>query len=166
MRILIFGATGGTGRQIVTQALQKRYHVTAFVRNSVVLQSIKDKNLSIIKGNIMDEEQVTSVVKGQNVVISALGNKTSQALWKKHTSISEAVKIIVRSMQKQHVKRLLFLASFGVNKNIFLPEKIFIRIILKNIFADIPAQEQLIKESDCNWTIIHPARLTNDAGRG
>ena len=64
-------------------------------------------------------------------------------------------------MKKEKVKRLLFVASFGVNEKIFLPEKLFIRVILKNIFADIPLQEQRIRGSGLEWTLVHPARLTN-----
>lgn len=96
-------------------------------------------------------------MKGQDVVISVLGNKIVSALWKPNTIISDGVRNIISGMKKHKVKRLLFVASFGVNEKIFLPEKLFIRIILKNIFTDIPKQEQLIKESALDWSIVHPA---------
>lgn len=160
MNILIFGATGKTGRYVVTQGLQKGYRITAFVRNPAGL-AIKDKNLIIIKGDLANPQEVESAMRGQDVVISVLGNKTANALWKSNTIISDGVKEIISGMEKQSIKRLLFVASFGVNKKIILPEKIFIRVVLKNIFADIPKQERLIKKSGLDWTIVHPARLVN-----
>lgn len=160
MRLLIFGATGGTGRQLLTQGLAKGYKITAFVRNPTVL-AIQHKNLSLIQGNILEENDVTNAIKGQDVVISVLGNKTSNALWKANTIISDGVKHIIAGMKKEKVERLVFVASFGVNEKIFFPEKLFIRIILKNIFTDIPRQEKAIKQSGLDWTIVHPARLIN-----
>lgn len=165
MHILIFGATGGTGRQLVSQGLEKGHHVTAFVRNPAAL-AINNNKLTVIKGNILNALDVTSAMKSQDVVISALGSKTKDAFWKSSTIISEGVKNILEGMKKNKVKRLLFLASFGVNEEIFLPEKLFIRIVLKNIFADIPVQEKLIKESTADWTIVHPARLVNGIKSG
>lgn len=165
MNILIFGATGGTGRSLVTQGLEKKHHITAFVRNPAGL-TIKDTNLSVVRGDVLNPKEVKNAVKGQDTVISVLGNKTSNALWKANTIISEGVKNIISGMEKQKVKRFLFVASFGINDNIFLPEKLFIRIVLRNIFADIPKQEELIKKSPLDWTIVHPARLVNNPMRG
>ena len=165
MRLLIFGATGGTGRNAVSQALEKGYHITAFVRDPTAL-AIKNKNLTLIQGNVLNLKDVQEAVKGQDIVISVLGNKTKDALWKSSTIISDGVKNIIAAMKTNKVKRLLFVASFGVNTNIFLPEKLFIRIVLKNIFADIPKQEALIKASGSDWTIVHPARLINTPRTG
>src|SRR5258708_39610995 len=137
MNILIFGASGGTGQQLVEQGLSQGFKVTAFVRNPASL-NIKDKNLILFKGDILNPNNVEDAIKGQDVVLSALGNKTSNAIWKSNTIISDGVKNIISGMLKWHVKRLLFISSFGLNKKIFLPKKLFIRIDLKNIFADIP----------------------------
>ena len=165
MRLLIFGATGGTGRNAVSQALEKGYHITAFVRDPTAL-AIKNKNLTLIQGNVLNLKDVQEAVKGQDIVISVLGNKTKDALWKSSTIISDGVKNIIAAMRANKVKRVLFVASFGVNKDIFLPEKLFIRTVLKNIFADIPKQEALIKASGLDWTIVHPARLVNTPRTG
>jgi putative NADH-flavin reductase len=160
MKILIFGATGGTGRQLLQQGLDQGHHITAFVRNPTKL-TIKNKNLVLVKGNILNEKDVSSAMKGQEVIISVLGNKTSSALRESNTIISESIGIIISQIKANNVMRLLFVASFGVNEKIFLPEKLFIRLVLKNIFADIPKQEELIKKSGLDWTIVHPARLVN-----
>lgn len=165
MRIVIFGASGGTGRQLLSQGLNLNLELTAFVRDPGSL-TIKNKKLFIFKGDVLDIQSVQKAIKNQDVVISVLGNKTSRAFWKQNTIISQGVKNIIRAMKKNKVKRLLFVSSFGLNKKIFLLEKLFIRIVLRNIFSDIPKQEELIKQSSLDWTIIHPARLTNGPKTG
>lgn len=160
MRLLIFGATGQTGKQLIIQGLQQGHTITVFARNPSALQ-IKNKRLIIFQGDISKREQVIHAIKKQDAVISVLGNKTSNALWKANTVISDGLKNIIQGMKVNKVKRLLFVTSFGVSKNVFLPEKLLIKIFLKNIFADIPLQENMIKDSGLDYTIVRPARLVN-----
>src|SRR5476651_421511 len=165
MNILIFGATGGTGRQLITQGLSQGHKITAFVRNPAKL-SINNKNLLLVKGSVSIQENVEAAMQGQDVVISVLGSNASDSLWKSNTIVSDAVKNIILGMKKKKVARLLFIASFGVNKKIFLPEKLFIRIFLRNVFADILKQQMLIEQSELDWTIAHPARLVDSPKTG
>lgn len=165
MRVLVFGASGGTGRQLITQGLEQGHQLTAFVRNPAAV-TIKNENLTVVQGDVLNQEDVDRGVKGQAVVISVLGNKTSDALWKPNTIISQGVKHILAAMKKHRVRRLLFVASFGVNENIFWPEKIVLRTLLKNLFADIPRQETSIRDSGLDWTLIHPARLVDSPRTG
>jgi len=160
MNILIFGASGKTGRKLITQGLRKGHNVTAFVRNPANMK-LWDDNLRIIKGDALSPKNVDDAIIGQDVVISALGNKTSQSFWKSNKNISDAVNNIILGMNNNKVKRLLFITSFGVNKKIFPLEKLFVRTILWKLFADIPKQEELIKKSNLKWTIVRPARLVD-----
>ena len=165
MKIVIFGASGHIGRILVSQALNNGYNVTAFVRNpkSIV---IKNKNLSIHVGDIGNYEQVADAIKGNEVVISVLGNRTGSVVFKSTTVISEGLENIIRAMKQHKVKRLLFITSFGLNKSMFLPQKIFIRTILRNIFAQMPRQEKSISQSGFDYTIVRPARLTDESSVG
>jgi putative NADH-flavin reductase len=72
MKLLIFGATGGTGRQLVDQALAQGHEVTAFVRNPARMTTQHQK-LKMVKGNVMDCHSVGAAVAGQDAVFSALG---------------------------------------------------------------------------------------------
>lgn len=165
MRILLFGATGKTGRQVLMQGLRLGHHITAFARNPAAL-SIKDKQLTVVRGNILELQEVKDAAKGHDVVISVLGNKTSNAFWHSNTTISDGLRNIIQAMIVHKVKRLLFVSSFGVSNTIFLPEKLFIRVVLKNIFADIPKQEKMIVDSGLNYTIVRPTRLIDAARTG
>jgi putative NADH-flavin reductase len=165
MRILIFGATGGTGRFVVSQALEQGCQVTAFVRNQATL-TVKHPNLTIVEGGLSDHNAITDALNGVNVVISVLGNATRKALFKPSNVISQNLPNIISAMQQGKVARLLFVSSFGVNSKIFWPEKLLLRTLFRNLFADLPLQEKLIKESGLNWTIVRPARLTNGPKTG
>ena len=74
MKLLIIGGTGGTGRQLIRQALELGHQVTALVRKPQKLK-ITQPNLHVIKGNVLDLEMVEQIVAGQEAVLSALGHK-------------------------------------------------------------------------------------------
>jgi putative NADH-flavin reductase len=72
MKFLVFGVTGGTGREILAQALGQGHSVTAFVRNPAALTT-KHKNLRVVRGDILDYPSVEASVQGKDAVLSALG---------------------------------------------------------------------------------------------
>jgi NADPH:quinone reductase-like Zn-dependent oxidoreductase len=76
MQVVVIGATGGTGRQLVQQALALGHQVTAFVRDPARLQ-IEHANLRTAKGDVLDYASVESAMRGQNAVLSALGHSAS-----------------------------------------------------------------------------------------
>lgn len=162
MKVVIFGASGHIGRILVNRALEEGYKVTAFVRNPASL-ALKNKNLSICIGDIRNYGQVANAIKGNEAVISVVGNKIPSVVFKSTTAISDGVENIVKAMQHHKVKRLLFISSFGLNESLFPPQKFFIRTILRNIFADMPRQEKMISESGLDYTIVRPARLTDES---
>src|SRR5579864_2671660 len=80
MKILIFGATGGTGRQLVEQALAQGHTVTAFARdpNKVAL---KHPNLRVAQGNMLQPASIEAAVARQDAVLSALGVRPPVLAW-------------------------------------------------------------------------------------
>lgn len=165
MNILVFGASGRTGKHLITEGLKDGYRVTAFVRDISGL-TIKNNNLILFQGSIINPKDVQEAMVGQDVVISVLGNKTSRALLRSTTVISDGVRNIISGMKRQSIKRLVFVSSFGINDEIFFPEKLFIRTVMKNIFSEIPKQEEFIKRSELDWTIVRPARLIDSKRTG
>ena len=163
MKLLILGATGDTGKELVTQALEQGHIVTAFARNPTDVTK-KHDSLSVIQGNILDYTSIQRAVKGQDAIISALGIR----ILKKNTIISDGTKNIINAMGKYGVKRFVCLSSIGVGNSIqqkkglgFLYNYIMIPFVLKNMFADKEVQEHYIQKSNLDWTIIRPAILTN-----
>jgi putative NADH-flavin reductase len=166
MRILIIGATGGTGRQLVSQALEAGHHVTALVRNPSKL-NIDHERLNVVKGNVLDYPSVANIVKGQQAVLSALGHKR----WIIPSSIlSRGTKNVIRAMEAHSVRRIICETSLGVGDSfgrLGLYYTLFtIPVILFFYFRDKGLQERYIKESSLEWIIVRPGLLTNGRKRG
>jgi putative NADH-flavin reductase len=151
MKIAIFGSTGGTGRELVKQGLELGYDVTAFARTPSKLDEFNHENLSIIQGDVFNYSDVEKAIIGQNAVISALGNPTLKV----DTTTSEGTRNIIKAMQ----------TALGVGDSYeqagFFFTKIIIPTLLKNAIADKEIQEQIIRESDLDWTIVRPGGLLN-----
>jgi putative NADH-flavin reductase len=104
MKIILFGATGGVGRQVVTQALDARDHVTAYVRNPARLH-LTHPNLTVISGELTDREAVQRAVSGADAVISALG----PSLDRKATGMPlvDGTRTILDAMRAEGVERYI-----------------------------------------------------------
>src|SRR5580693_626997 len=111
MKIIVFGATGGTGKLIVSQALAKGHSVTAFVRNPEGLT--QDPHLRVIQGDVFDFATVVNAVHGHRAVLSALGARTR----KKADVLSRAIPNILEGMRQEYVSRLIVLGSAGVDRD-------------------------------------------------
>lgn len=164
MKILVFGATGPTGQQIVLQGLELGYEITAFVRDPGRLQ-IKHPNLSVITGDVLDPISVLNAVNGHNLIMSALGNGKSF----KGKVFSIGIKNIVDAMNKYNTRRIIVMSAFGVGNSVkrvpFLP-KIFYQTLLKSTFEDKEIGEKYLKQSNIDWTLVHPVILTNGLKSG
>lgn len=166
MNLLIIGATGGTGRELVTQALAQGHVVTAFVRSPSRL-NISHERLTIAKGDVLDVPAVENAVRGKDAVLSALGHKR----WFIKTSIlSEGTRNIIAAMEKHGVKRIVCETTLGIGDTrgkLGLYYTLFvIPVIVFFYFKDKEKQEQLIKESSLDWIIVRPGQLTNGRRRG
>jgi putative NADH-flavin reductase len=159
MEVVVFGATGGTGRELVKQALGHGHSVRAFVRNPDRLKL--HPRLEVITGDVHDDKAVAEAVRGQDGVLSALGMYER----KPNTLLSDAMRNIVRAMGAEQVKRLLMVSSLGVgdSKGQLGPiyNAIILPLLLKEVFADKETAETVVKESALDWTIVRPGRLTN-----
>src|SRR5712692_4946670 len=109
-RVLIVGATGGTGRLLVAQALERGYAVTALVRDSSRLQ-VKHPQLKVIQGDVLDYASVEAAVGGQDAVLSALGHKR---FFYPTRILSEGTRNILRAMEINGVPRLVCETSLGL----------------------------------------------------
>ncbi len=166
MNILIFSATGGTGRELISQALKQGHHVTAFARNPAKL-GIEHENLSIVKGNVLEYACVDRVVSGKDAVLSALGHKK---WFFKTTILSEGTKNLITAMEKHGVKRFVCETSLGVGNSrgrLGLYYTLFvIPFITYFYFKDKECQEELIRNSSLDWVIVRPGQLTKAPKRG
>ena len=163
MKLTIFGSTGSIGLHLVKQALEDKHTVTAFVRTSWKL-TIKHNNLKVMQGDVMDFPSVEKAVYGQHAVLCSLGAGI------KGTVRSEGTRNIVRAMEKTGVRRFVCQSTLGVgdswdNLNFFWKYVMF-RGLLRQAFVDHVRQEDIIKQSHLDWTIIRPGGFTDGERTG
>lgn len=164
MQIIVFGATGKTGRHVVATALERGHQVTAFGR-SVERLDIADERLELHKGDVFDRDSVGNAVRGHDAAIVCLG---STGLRDK-TTLSAGTKTVVDAMIEHEADRLVVLSAAGVDeswKQIPWSSRLLFRTMLRNVFADHHAQEAIVKQSPLDWTIIRAAVLKDDPATG
>lgn len=160
MKVLVFGASGKTGREVVRQALARGYAVTAFVRETARLP-LAHANLRLVTGEITNQKEVAHVISGQTAVISTLG--VGQPLTHDQAVI-EGVRAIARAAEHASVERLLYLSFIGVKESRDAAGFVLRRLaatLLRHEVADHEAKEATIVESLVDWTIVRPPMLTN-----
>ena len=167
MNVTIFGSTGGTGKELVKQALAAGHHVTVYVRNPAKLSVTHDR-LAVVQGNLDEPDKIRAAVDGADVVLSALGptsNKPGQPL-------TEGMRHIVNGMEQQNVSRLMVTTGAGVadpNDKPQLIGRLFglaLRLFAKHVLADSQGMVSIIRNSELNWTIVRAPRLNDKPGTG
>jgi putative NADH-flavin reductase len=165
-KILVLGASGPTGREVVSQALEQGHHLTAFVRDPKRMP-LTHERLRLVTGDVTGEgPALNSAVAGQDAVISALGVGMT---FKSHDLIARSMPKIVAAMELQGVRRLVFTSAFGVGSTwIDVPPlfRIMIRLLLRDIYADKAAGEEVLRRSQLDWTLVYPVALTHGRKTG
>ncbi|OLT11397.1 NADH-flavin reductase [Pseudonocardia sp. CNS-139] len=167
MELTVFGATGGTGRLVVEQALAAGHDVTAVVRDRARLPVPDQERLHVAVGPVTDRPAVLAAVTGANAVVDALGaNDTGP------TSIRvDAARVIVPAMREAGVTRLVVVSAAGFHTTGDGPfvrwgVKPVLGRFLRHSFADMAAMEKIVRASGLDWTIVLPPRLTNGPRTG
>ncbi len=160
MKITIFGSTGGTGRELVRLALDHGHTVTAFARDEAKLADMRNNQLRVVQGDVLDPSTVLEGVAGQEAVFSAIGAGRERTQLRENGTSN-----IVESMERAGVKRLVSLSSLGIGdsrSNLpFVLRYVIFPTLLRHTMADHERQERVIRQSDLDWTIVRPAYLTD-----
>jgi putative NADH-flavin reductase len=165
MNILIFGASGATGIELVNQALSRGHFVTAFVRNPAKIQQSHER-LKIVQGDVTDYASVERAVAGQEAVFCALGASTPR---KRDAALIDGIRNIIQAMENNNVPRFIYLSFLGVSegrKGLGFFVNYIVVPLLHNVVADHEVKEAIVKQSRLDWTIARPPRLTNGPRTG
>jgi putative NADH-flavin reductase len=159
MKIVILGASGYSGKEVLKQALAQNHEVTVLTRTSKSI-GITHKNLTIIEGNVLDSEIVNKVLQNQEAVLQCLGIG-GKGDGKPTTFISDATRVVVQEMEKTKVNRLICMSNTGAGNSMAFQPWIFNKVILpyfmkwlKVIIDDKNIMEPIVMNSKLNWTII------------
>jgi putative NADH-flavin reductase len=164
MKLAVFGATGGTGRQIVEQALAQGHAVTALVRDPAKLQ-LQNAQLAVVQGDVLDSSAVARTLAGAEAVFVSLGNTANNP----DMVVSQGTGVVMAAMQAAGIKRLIVISSLGVGDSkdhVPLFFKAIIATALRKAFQDKEAQEKLVIASGLDWTIIRPGGLSDGPATG
>ncbi len=167
MNIIIFGATGKTGHELVTQSLEKGYKVTAVVRNPTKM-TITHPHLTIEQGDLTNYTDVTTIVKAQpyDAVFSALGAKTP---FQRDPILTKATKNIIQAAAENHIDKFIHVSFIGVRKEsstLGMLYKYIAPVVMKNLIADHREKEAVLASSGLNWIAVQPPILTSGAKTG
>jgi len=164
-KILVLGATGGTGQEVVSQALQLGHEVTAFARRPERLTH-RSERLRLAAGDVTANGALSQAIQGQDVVISALGVGMS---FRSGGLMARGIPRIVQEMERHAVTRLIFTSAFGVGetwRDVPLLPRIFARTLLHDLYADKERGEKTVRQSRLEWTLVYPVALTNGPRTG
>jgi putative NADH-flavin reductase len=170
-KLLIVGANGGIGKQVVLSALEAGHHVTALVRDPAKLQ-LQHLNLEIVKGDVLKPKTFEKYLNNKDAVVSALGVSGGVFSDKPTTTYSQGNANLLHAMNKAGVTRAFFISASALEISPVLPfyvriaAKYILQKLLKHMYADLRIMEGLVKASDMNWTIMRPPRLTDGAATG
>jgi putative NADH-flavin reductase len=163
MRIVVFGAAGSTGRELVEQALAAGHEVVAAVRRPEKVQP--RAGLTVVQADVADRAAVRAAVAGSDAVFSVVGGKpTRQPV----SLYSTAAGTIIDAMHEYGVKRLLVVSSVILEPG-WRPSNAFFfnhvvdplvnRVMVRTTHDDMRRMEELVRASGLDWTIVRPSGL-------
>lgn len=162
MKIALFGATGGTGRQILVQGLAQDYAFKALARQPEKLEPAD--GLEVVTGDVLDQEAVDRCLAATDAAICVLGSHGGAAPVE-----ADGTERIIAGMQRLGIERLVAVTSMGVgDSRDQVPTffRVIMQLTLKKIMAAKEVQEQLIRDSELRWTIVRPGGLTDGPATG
>ncbi|MBM6618080.1 NAD(P)-dependent oxidoreductase [Bacillus suaedaesalsae] len=156
MNILVFGATGRVGSQMVTYALNDRNHVTVLVRTPEKIKLINE-NLTIIQGNVLNKDDIVRAMQRIDVVISALNTDGT-------TTLSESMPLIIEAMENEGINRIITIGTAGILQSRTTPNSLRYQTSESKQKSTRAAKEHhkvydMLKQSTLDWTIVCPTYL-------
>jgi uncharacterized protein YbjT (DUF2867 family) len=166
LNILVVGSTGPLGREVVAQALREGHVVRALARTPSALRP--SPGLEVVRGDVFDQSSLDAAADGQDAAVVILG-LPSAALRKPTNVYSQGTRNLMTALRGANVRPLIVVSSFGVGdsrRDARLLERAFFSLVLRGAYADKELQEQAVRESGLDFTIVRPTRFTTAAGLG
>jgi putative NADH-flavin reductase len=169
-KVLVIGASRGVGLETVKALLAAGHQVRAFARSATRI-AIEDARLEKTDGSALDPDAVSAALDGVDAVIQALGVAFGpEAVLRGTTLFSKSTRVIVDAMRARGVKRLLAVTGFGAGDSRghggLLYDAFLFPLVLKRVYDDKDVQEQMIRASGLDWTIVRPGVLGSGKATG
>ena len=158
MKLVIFGSTAGTGRELLEQALEQGHDVSAFARTPEKIDDLEYPNLQVIQGDVLDSAAVEAAIAGQEAVLCTIGAGAGRT-----TLREDATRNIVQARDRTGVQRLICQSSLGVGDSCAnlgaFTRHVIVGLFLRHAFADHERQEAVIEQSQLKCTIVRPPHM-------
>ena len=160
MKLVVLGATGGIGLQILRQAIEQGHSVTAFVRSPDPLKPFGNR-ITIQQGNLLNSAELAKAISGHDAILSGFGPRVPIA--KSDANLLENfASALTTAMHQANVRRAVVVSTAFLFKDSILPPTyLFGRIFFPSVVKDAAAMEQIITQSPLDWTIVRPPQLTD-----
>jgi putative NADH-flavin reductase len=165
MKLIVLGATGGTGLEIVRQATEKGHSVTALVRSPDRLKQFSDR-IIVKQGDLLNSTNLQRVIQGHDAIISAFGPRVPVS--KADATLLHRFAIALTSAMLQTDVRRVVVESvaFLFKNSIFPPAYLLGRLLFPRTVADASAMELVFMDSKLDWTMVRPPELTDKPHSG
>ena len=171
MKILVMGASGKTGHEVVRQALAAGHEVTAFVRDPSRLE-VREPRLTVVRGDVRSVDDLRRALAGQDAVISTLGGRAKGAMTsplggKPSGGVMEAsTAALIEAAGEAGVRRVVMMSTFMLAPNFRAGILKPLALYYKGMNDDKRAGEEALKKSRLDWTIVYATRLTDGERTG
>jgi putative NADH-flavin reductase len=162
MKVLVLGATGGTGSHVLRVALSAGHEVTVLVRDASTLD-VTD-GVRVLTGDATSAEDVRAAVAGQDAVLNAIGSRNIR-----HPVEVEVGRALLPAMRDAAVDRLVVCSAFGVGDSqadANTLQRMFFHTVLGKVYAAKEVADAEVRTSGLDWTLVYPTRLTDDPATG
>jgi putative NADH-flavin reductase len=160
MRVLVLGATGGPGMEIVRQTIERGHRVTAFVRSPEKLGSVAGL-ITVKQGDLLDGSALRAVTLGQDVVLSAFGPRVPIAPSDKHL-LRDFTVALSQALREAGVKRVILESAAFLFKDAVIPPAYLLgKLLFPTVVADATDMETTFQKSELEWTLLRPPKLTD-----
>jgi putative NADH-flavin reductase len=165
MKLVVLGATGGTGREIVRQAVEHGHSVTAFVRSPERLKPLGDR-ITVKQGNLLNIAELEKAISGHDAILSGFGPRVPIAKADANLLRNFAA-AVTAAMQNVGARRVVVVSTAFLFKNSIVPPTyLFGRLFFPGVVIDAAGMERIVMESGLDWTIVRPPQLTDKAHTG
>jgi putative NADH-flavin reductase len=160
MKLVILGATGGIGLELVRQSIERGHQVTALVRRPEPLNSFSNQ-AKIIQGDVLDPSRLATVLAGHDAIASGFGPRPPIAKAESDLLTRFASSLTIAAQQSRVRRAILVSSAFLFKDAILPPANLLGRMFFGKLVVDATEMERIVRSSDLDWTIVRPPRLND-----
>lgn len=160
MNIVVLGATGGTGTELVRESLKRGHSVTGFVRDAARLSEFRGR-IRVVEGDLLDRGAMAKVLENHDAVLSGFGPRVPISKSDAHL-LEQFAAVLAGAMQDAKVRRLVIISTAFLFKDSIVPPTYLLgKLLFPSVVTDTVALEKTVRESLLEWTIVRPPQLTD-----